>query len=404
MKIVFLAAMYAPYVGGGAERVLQTQAEGLAARGHDVHVLTLGEPGSGVAHANVGGVGVVRVGIRNFYHPGSTAAPPLVRVAWHARDVANPAMARIAREQLAALRPDVVVCHNVFGWSAVVWRAVRALGVPLVQVLHDQYLRCVRSTLYDRHRCATPCLSCRLLRLPHRRWSTLPDAVVGASRFVLDAHVQDGYFRDVPVRTWIHNASHLDTRGQPTPPRSGPELVFGFIGSLAPNKGIEPLLAAFRAQAAPHWRLRVAGTGEAGYVDRLRADHADARIAFLGRQEAAVFYLGLDATVVPSLCDDTLPSVVFESLVHGRPVIGSRRGGIAEMIDPGLSGLLYDPDEAGALERALTAFAADLPGWRARQAAIKARAAPLYCDAGVWIDRWEALLCDVAGHGRALRP
>jgi glycosyltransferase involved in cell wall biosynthesis len=395
VNIVFLAAMYAPYVGGGAERVLRTQAEGLARRGHRVHVLTLGEPGSGVVHDEVDGVRMVRVAIRNFYHPGSAAPPSLARVAWHVRDAANPGMVRDAREQLAALRPDVVVCHNVFGWSAMVWRAVRALGVPLVQVLHDQYLRCVRSTLFDRHRCATPCLSCRIMRLPHRRWSRLPDAVVGASRFVLDAHVEAGYFRDVPVRTWIHNASHLDTRGQPARPRSGVDVVFGFIGTLAPNKGIEPLLATFRSQAASHWRLLVAGTGEVGFVERLRADHADGRIAFLGRQEAADFYLGLDATVVPSLWDDTLPSVVFESLIHGRPVIGSRRGGIPEMIDEGRSGLLYATEEPGALGRALASFAADLEGWRARQAAIKEQAASRYCDQDAWIARWETLLRQV---------
>ena len=405
MKIVLVAAMYAPYPGGGAERVVQTQAEGLAARGHDVHVLTLGEPGSGVTRSAVGPVGVVRVGIQNLYYPGTTEPTTLKRVAWHGRDFSNLGMARAARGQLALLRPDLVVCHNIAGWSAAIWPAIRSLGLPIVQVLHDQYLRCVRSNMFNGHRCATPCASCRLMRLPHRRLSRTPDAVVGVSRFVIDSHVAAGYFRDVPVRTFLHNVSHLDTRGRaPAPPLDGPELVFGFIGGLTPIKGIEPLLSAFRAVAQPHWRLRVAGTGESAYVERLRAEHDDPRITFLGRQDPATFYLGLDATVVPSLGADSLPSVVFESLIHGRPVIGSRCGGIPEMIEDGVSGLLYAPDESGALARTLSAFADDAAHWRTRQADFQPVAAARFCDREGWVVRWEAILAEVlARHQAPLR-
>lgn len=395
MNIVLVAVMYAPYPGGGAERVVRTQAEGLAARGHTVHVLTLGEPGSGVVHTELDGVRVVRVGIRNLYYPGTGEPPTWARVAWHARDVANLGMARVAREQIAALAPDIVVCHNIAGWSAAVLPAIRSLRIPVVQVLHDQYLRCVRSNMFASQRCVSPCMSCSTMRLPHRRLSRLPDAVVGVSRFVLDSHVEAGYFRDVPLRTFIHNVSHLDTRGRSTPPRTGNEIVFGFIGGLTEIKGIEPLLSAFRASAQPHWRLGVAGTGESLYVERLRAAYADPRIAFLGRQDPADFFLDLDATVVPSVCDEALGNVVFESLIHGRPVIGARRGGIPELLEDGVSGLLFDPDGAGALGRALEDFARSIQLWRSRQAAIAADAAPRYCDRAAWITRWEGLLQDV---------
>jgi glycosyltransferase involved in cell wall biosynthesis len=396
VKIAIVSSLYAPYAGSGAERVVQSQAELLAARGHMVHVLTLGEPGSGTARSMINGVGVVREGIRNLYLPGIAESRSVTRrVAWHVRDIANPGMAAVARERIAELRPDIVLCHNVYGWSASVWPAIRTLGVPIVQVLHDQYLRCVRSSMYTDRQCVTPCTSCQLMRLPHRGGSRVPDAVVGPSKFIIDSHVKAGYFRDVPVRTHIRNASHLDTRAQPTPPLAGPEVVFGFIGQLTPVKGIEALLSAFRAAARTHWRLRVAGTGAPGYVAGMMATHADPRIEFVGRQDPARFYLELDATVVPSLWNDTLPSVVFESLIHGRPVIGSSRGGIPEMVEDGRSGMLYEPGEAGALERALDDFAADVNGWRAGQAAIKAQAAPRYCDRNAWIAEWETLLRDV---------
>ncbi|GAB2606146.1 glycosyltransferase family 4 protein [Ramlibacter solisilvae] len=391
MNIVIVASLYAPHGGGGAELVAQNQAEGFAARGHTVHVLTLGEPGSGTQHTTLNGVHVIRIGIRNLYLPFTSHPSAWTRVAWHTRDIYNAPAAQLACAQLAELRPDIVVCHNVYGWSAAIWRAIKSQGLPIVQVLHDQYLRCVRSNMFKDQRCVTPCASCRLVRLPHRGLSRLPDAVVGVSRYVIDSHIEDGFFQSVPVRTHIHNASHLDTRSRPTPPLDVPDIVYGFIGTLTANKGIEPLLSAFHSVARPHWRLRVAGTGPPGFVERLRADHADSRIEFLGRQDPASFYLGLDATVVPSLWNDTFPSVVFESLIHGRPVIGARRGGIPEIVEDGLSGILYEPDDTEGLEGALVRFAADIRGWRSRQAAIKALSAPRYCDREDWITRWESL-------------
>lgn len=392
MNIVIVATMYAPFPGGGAERVVRLQAETLAARGHAVHVLTLGEPGSGAVHAELEGVHVVRLGIRNLYYPGTCEPAMLTRVAWHARDFANLAMARAAREQVASLAPDIVVCHNIAGWSAAIWPALRSLRVPIVQVLHDQYLRCVRSTMFASDRCSSPCLSCRAMRLPHRRLSRVPDAVVGVSRFVLESHLDAGYFRDVPVRTFIHNVSHLDPRGRSMPPLAGPQIVFGFIGGLAAIKGIEPLLSAFRASARPDWRLRVAGTGESRYVEQLRAAHRDPRIEFLGRQDPADFFPGLDVTVVPSLCEEALGNVVFESLIHGRPVIASRRGGIPELVEDGDSGLLFEPEEEGAMARALESFAAYIELWRSRQGRIASRAIPIHCNRAAWTARWEALL------------
>lgn len=396
MRVVIITSLYADHAIGGAERVAQLQAEALAARGHSVHVLTLGHVASGTHRRRLNGVEVISVGIRNLYLPISFDRPAWAKVAWHAGDVCNIAMQRIARQWLAELRPDVVVCHNIAGWSAAVWPAVKSLGLPLVQVLHDQYVRCIRSNMFKAGRCESACVSCRIMRWPHKQLSRAPDAVVGVSRYVIDSCVDAGYFRDVPLRTHIHNVSHLDTREEPTPALSGSQVVFGFMGLLNQGKGIELLLSAFVAAAPSHWRLLVAGTGEEHYVQHLRSSYADERIRFLGRQDPGDFYLKLDATVVPSLLDEALGNVVFESMIHGRPVIASRRGGIPEMVREGFTGLLFEPRNDGELAGALRQFDAQVQSWRERHGEIKAAAAPFYCDREAWIVRWEALLRDVA--------
>jgi glycosyltransferase involved in cell wall biosynthesis len=401
LKIALIASLYAPHLIGGAERVAQQQAEGLAVRDHSVHVLTLGEPDSGIVMTNMNNVDVIRVGIHNLYLPSLGDPGTLSRVAWHVRDVYSVAMAKELRTQLARLRPDVVVCHNLFGWSAAAWSVVKSLELPLVQVVHDQYLRCIRSNMFKDGRCASRCLSCRLMRLPHKKLSRLPDAAVGVSRWIIDSLFKEGYFEGVPVRTHLHNVSRVDARVVDTPALDGEQTVFGYIGALAPGKGVELLLSVFAASPRPHWRLLVAGTGEASYVAQLRARHRDARITFLGRQEPADFYRRLDAAVVPSLLDEALGNVVFESLTHGRPVIASRRGGIPEMVEDGISGLLFDPEADDALALALEVFDSKVAAWRQRSPGIKERYSH-YCDADAWVRRWEELLLEVAGRDRHL--
>jgi len=67
----------------------------------------------------------------------------------------------------------------------------------------------------------------------------------------------------------------------------------------------------------------------------------------------------IDVLVVPSVWDEPLPTVVVEAFTHGVPVIGSRRGGIPELIEDGRTGLLFDPAQPGSLEAALGRFIDD---------------------------------------------
>jgi glycosyltransferase involved in cell wall biosynthesis len=81
--------------------------------------------------------------------------------------------------------------------------------------------------------------------------------------------------------------------------------------------------------------------------------HMDQRVRFVGRVEPRDFYPQVDTVVVPSLWNEPLGMVVAEAFAFGKPVIGSRRGGIPEMIRDGENGLLFEPDEPGELIRCL---------------------------------------------------
>ncbi|HWK98627.1 MAG TPA: glycosyltransferase, partial [Parapedobacter sp.] len=180
MRILYIHALYAPHVAGGAEISLKLLVEAMQASGHEVAVLSL-SPDGGLSSDWVDGVKVYRAGLRNGYWPFSNERPgKWRRLRWHLRDRYNRAMSGYVGEVLAAEQPDVVSCHNLVGWSIAVWDEVRRAGIPIVQVLHDMYLLSPNSTLFKPgYTGPHQDVMSRLLRQRHRKASAGVAAVVG---------------------------------------------------------------------------------------------------------------------------------------------------------------------------------------------------------------------------------
>ncbi|PJI46794.1 MAG: glycosyl transferase family 1 [Pseudomonas sp.] len=371
MRVLLLNTLYAPHVAGGAEVMLQSLSEGLLRRGHEVQVVCTG-PDNGLCRETVHGVAVLRAGLRNLYWPfEEQARGPLKRLAWHALDSYNRGMRRVLERVLEEVEPDIVVCHNLSGWSISAWDAIRAAGLPIVQILHDQYLTCPRSTRFSNGRhCEVQCTSCALLRRPHAEASSEVDAVVGVSRYQLDSLVSAGYF--ARSRSYVvHNGSPFAPQADdPAPLERHRPLRYGFIGTLAPHKGVEWLLEAFR-DALPEASLLIAGRGDPEYVNRLKAQADPHRVHFVGYRKASEFFREIDVAVVPTICHEPFGMVALEACAHHLPVIAARRGGLVEIIHDEVNGLLCNPDEPDSLRVAIQRLAQD-PELR-RRLALRAR-------------------------------
>jgi glycosyltransferase involved in cell wall biosynthesis len=356
LKILFANSSYPPHFVAGAERVVQSLAEALVSRGHQAVVVTT-QPGGRMEVAELNGVKVYYLPIANVYAPFRAKRPGAAqRALWHAVDSYNPAMARAVGKVLDTESPNVVNTHNLVGLSCAVIGSIKDRGLPLVHTLHDQYLLCPRSTMFKRDRnCQRLCLDCRLYALPRRVASSRVDVVVGVSRFILQRHVDFGYFRGAEPRViynGVGDGNHKRIRRQPTPDG---RLRFGFLGQLRPTKGLHQLVSAFAAECAGEAELWIAGHGDSNYEAELRRQTAEmTSVRWLGFVQPCELLGNVDVLVVPSLWRDTAPLVLLEALVEGMPVIGSNRGGIPEFISES-TGWVYEPDDAMALRRALRA-------------------------------------------------
>ncbi|PIE63362.1 MAG: glycosyl transferase group 1 [Desulfobacter postgatei] len=129
----------------------------------------------------------------------------------------------------------------------------------------------------------------------------------------------------------------------------------GFAGRISQDKGVDTLLRGFHKAAGhiiPH-HLVIAGTGDASFLDRMSALARDLnienRVHFIGFQENLwPFYRSLDCKILPSVFEG-IPQVLIEAMYALCPVIGSRTGGIADLITHDETGLLFDVGQSDEL-------------------------------------------------------
>jgi glycosyltransferase involved in cell wall biosynthesis len=344
LNIVLISTLYAPNMIGGAERVAQAVAEGLAARGNRVSVISL-SPDAESRRAELNGVQVHYCRLKNLYWPFPVSAAGYgTKVMWHLIDTYNTAMARSVGEKLDEIRPDVVNTHNLAGFSVAAWGAVKARQLPLVHTLHDQYLLCPYSTMFKNGKnCGTRCLGCRLCSAPRGHMTNRVDGVIGVSRFILQRHLDLGFF--AAARAAVVHSGYPPPAGAAPAAQTRLPLRIGFLGRLELGKGLHRLIEAFLGLPRGAAELRVAGTGDSAYEASLRqrvGERGDVR--WLGFVAPETFLPELDVLVVPSLWHEAMGRVVLEAFAHGIPVIGSDRGGIPELIDKDC-GWIFDPDK-----------------------------------------------------------
>ncbi|SAK97947.1 glycosyl transferase, group 1 [Caballeronia temeraria] len=345
MKVLIANTLYFPDEVGGAEVATRLLADGLIKAGIEVCVVCA--TGSGHDRSEeVNGAKVYRLRSTNLYWPHAPGEHSRVaKLIWHAIDVRNTSMTRKLADIIEREKPDIVHTANLSCLSVDAWRVANNAGVPIVHTIHDYYLLCPTSSMLSAGKpCASQCGVCSLYAKPKQIASAQVNVAVGVSDFVLQKHVESGFFSRAAKTTVIHNCYQPleDAKaGQHSRPAGHSPLRLGMLGRVLPEKGVELLLEQLLADQTLDWTLAIGGSGDQDFVESLKTKYADPRVSFLGRVEPAEFLSGIDILVVPSVWNEPFGLVVLEAYSQGVPVVGSNMGGIPEIIEP-RSNLLFD--------------------------------------------------------------
>ncbi len=363
---MFVIRAYPPDIAGGGARSVSELAQALVSRGHEIHVVRLAPKAEldrfrAAAEEETRRTGVIVhvLPLRNLYWPFDwQRRRAWQRTLWHIVDLYNVAAARDIARLVRAVRPHIVNTSIIAGFSTAIFKAAKGSGAKVVHTLRDYYLLCGRSSMHRAgHNCTSTCWQCRPFLTVRKRTTRWVDLFLSNSDFVTEVHRKHAVFPEgaVCLRQW-----NINPRQELPPKRheTGQPRTFGFIGRLAPSKGVESMLeAANTLDQEGAWELLIAGTGDERWEELLKARFAgNHRIRFIGWQDAEDFYSKVDVVICPSTYQEPLPRVIYEAFGHGIPVIAANAGGIPEIVRTNVNGVLYDAGDVQALRSAMIAM------------------------------------------------
>jgi glycosyltransferase involved in cell wall biosynthesis len=191
------------------------------------------------------------------------------------------------------------------------------------------------------------------------------NALAGVSDFVRDRNRARFSLDERRART-IYNG--VDTRRfSPGPARQAAPALVLTIAHLIPEKGVDHLLHAFAQMRHREARLRIAGDGpQASHLAQLAAELGlEGRVDLVGlTNDVPALLKEADIYVHPTLAE-AFGLAIAEAMATGLPVVASRLGGIPELVEDGVSGLLVEPRDSKAIARAIDLLL-DVPELRMR--------------------------------------
>lgn len=273
---------------------------------------------------------------------------------------------RDLQAELEEFRPNLVHVHNTFPlispstyWAVARWR------VPVVQTLHNFRLFCLQAMFL---RNGTVCEDC-LGRLPwpgvvhgcyrgsrsmsavlggtlgvHRLLRTYASKVtryIALNRFCRDKFIEGG----LPAERVRIKPNFVDIG----PPEGAARRGALFVGRMSAEKGIDVLIASIGNLDG--FELTAIGSGP----DQRRLE-VHPRVRFLGWQDQAAVHDVMRSSsylVMPSIWFENFPRTLVEAFACGLPVVASRLGAMAEIIEHGRTGLLFEPNSRSALAQTL---------------------------------------------------
>jgi glycosyltransferase involved in cell wall biosynthesis len=178
--------------------------------------------------------------------------------------------------------------------------------------------------------------------------------VLAVSHSVRDICIDVGIEPDRVDVMHIGSASAERFSPMPLPSAGGKPVTFMFMGGLIPFKGPHVLVDALaRMERRP--RVVIVGNGYDWYERELR-EKAPADVEFRGYykpHEQGDLLAQADVVVAPAVGPDPGPQVVLEALAAGRPVLGSRIGGIPDFVQDEVNGRTFTSEDPDDLARVL---------------------------------------------------
>ncbi len=267
------------------------------------------------------------------------------------------------RQYLRAKEPDVVHSH-LLPTDLVTVRACRSLNIPVVSTMHGDYLAMEPRGSSRAARVPDFRVACLEVEKSVSRAVCITDQQVLQLQRLMPSLAAKGriskIYNGYPAKELIPRADY--------PPKIYDQIpldafVIGMVARGIKDKGWDVLVGAFAALGWLDAWLVLVGDGD--HLQKLRATHRHPRIVFCGNVVDPLRYIArFDVACLPSqFATESLPTVVIEYMVQGKPVIATDVGEIPAMLEAAgdaPAGLLIELGDTLAMVTRMQAALTDL--------------------------------------------
>lgn len=352
MKILFLNNYF--YLRGGSERILFDEIEFLKLLGHNIVIFSRSHP----------------YNLNSFYEK---YFPPEMQTdkfeisinsIYTLKEIIYSKNVRIKlRKIINNFKPTIAHAHNIYGrLSFSVIDELKKNNIPIILTLHDfkficpSYLmlnhgkiceKCKKHKYY--YALITKCHKNNFLASTVYAFETFFNYItkkyekinyfVSPSKFLINKFIEFGWN---PKRL-VHIPNFVDSKKIKYSPQTGDYLLY--FGRLSREKGVKTLLSALYNLNSKLYLLIVGDGPERMELEKISSEKK-INVKFTGYLNGEALQIAIlksKAIIMPSEWYENAPLSILEAFAYGKPVIGSRIGGIPEMIDDGVNGFLFEP-------------------------------------------------------------
>jgi glycosyltransferase involved in cell wall biosynthesis len=363
-NICFISQDYPPGQNGGIARYIHQLATTLGQRGYNIHVIT-----KGVGHDRVdyeAGVWVHRLVPKHFDIPEQTCISPQV-VPQHIWNWSNTALRTV--EAIDARRGVDIVYAPVWDCEGIAFLDHPNLKlITSLQTTMKHWLQSYTDRKNDENWMrifGNPILGMEK-EIIARSWK-----IHSISKAIAN-DVKDLYGLDIDHRVLIAPIGLEDWNTKASPEREGEQINLLFVGRLEKRKGIDILLniAPQLLTQFPNATLNIVGddtipVADTTYRNIFEAENYDKsiseRVIFHGRQtedELISFYRTCSIFIAPSRYE-SFGLISLEAMMFAKPVVACRTGGMPEVVEDGVTGILAEPGDPASLLSALSKLMSD---------------------------------------------
>jgi glycosyltransferase involved in cell wall biosynthesis len=337
MKIAVINNLYKPFDKGGAEKIAETIVNDLKELNHDVFIITTKPKRIKPEKSTKDKIYYIN---SEYYNLNRHSI--IYRLFWHIVSFLDFKKMSQINEIFNKEKPDIVITNNIIGLSPLSFLTIKTKHI---HILHDIQLLHPSGLMFFNKEKKIETIGSRIYQGINKKIIGSPDLIVSPSSWLLKEYEKKNFF---PNSEKIVLRNPTSIKKEENKERKEDDINFIFIGQIEKHKGIFLLLRAWNKINEEKCNLTIVGSGSE--LKKIKEKYKN--ITFTGKlnkEELKKELSKAHCLIMPSLCYENSPGVIYEASAFNIPVIASDIGGSVELVKE-YKGLLFEAGNVNDLK------------------------------------------------------